>query len=95
MTTRLQCPQCGSQHRLSVALTRHQLPNGPNNSGTFEVLLPRRSCGDCNHVWMDAKAEALISSAPLKSLILHTEGGIENEGFDALNIAETASPVAE
>jgi len=44
---------------------------------------------------MDAKAEALISSAPLKSLILHTEGGIENEGFDALNIAETASPVAE
>jgi len=44
---------------------------------------------------MDAKAEALISSAPLKSLILDTEGGIENEGFDALNIVETASPVAE
>jgi hypothetical protein len=59
MPTRLQCPECGSQHRLAVQLTRHRLPNEANNSGTFEVLLPRRSSGDCCHVWMDAnKGEA-------------------------------------
>ena len=58
------CLKCGSHLQLRVQWNhQRRVPYGPNDPRTFEVILAMRSCGVCQHVWMDAKAEALLDEA--------------------------------